>query len=139
MKKKLIVLLSICMIVFFGSPAVAADHDVSLSVSGTQYDFYLNMVGPGVLSLNGMAHASKNIALTGSVVVEGSYARFGYMLCNAMEGYSAVVQEFVINISTLTGSGNYQWLVGPENEGLLSIGPWTAESEASPDTEASGR
>lgn len=139
MKKKLIVLLSICMIVFFGSPAVAADHNVSLSVGGTQYDFYLNMVGPGVLSLNGVGHASKNIALTGSVVVEGGYALFGYMLCNAMDGWSAVVHEFVIKISTLTGSGNYQWLVGAENEGTFNVGPWTAESEASLDTEASGK
>ena len=85
-----------------------------------------------------MGHASKNIALTGSVLVEGDNARFGYMPCNAMELYSAVVHEFVINISTLTGSGDYRWFVGEEQEGTLTVGPWTA-AEAFPDTEAPGK
>ena len=62
-----------------------------------------------------MGHALKNIALAGGVIAEGSYARFGYMLCNAMDDYSAVVHEFVINTSILAGSGNYQWLVSEEH------------------------
>jgi hypothetical protein len=72
----------------------------------------------------------RNIAVSGTCIVEGGNARFGLTLHNAMLDYAPVVWEFVINIGTMSGSGMYKWLTDGEPEGSLTVTP--ASMDAAP-------
>ncbi len=86
-------------------------------------------------SLSGNASAGvKNIALTGAVVVEGANARFGYFLGNALDNFNPVVHEFVIDTSTLVGTGFFKWLTPDGTEGALTVSPWGGAALSLPDT-----
>jgi hypothetical protein len=114
---------------FLVSPASGAQYEFVLYTDGSPVFYCLNGIGPNVYSVNGQLFVGdKYIAITGTCVVEGPNARFGLTLQNAMLGYAPVVWEFVINIGTMSGSGNYVWLTGDETSGTLTVSPTATEA-----------
>lgn len=121
--------------VFVFSATSMADAEYKLTVcaaspSLANMSIYVNHMGDGVYSVNGVLHTTKKIAFSGSAIIEGSNARFGITLNNQLSGYSPVVWEFVLSLGTLTGTGNWQWLTGAEPTGALSFTPGACGSSA---------
>jgi hypothetical protein len=132
--------LTLCLLGVLVTPTIAADYEITLYILDVPINLYINHLGSNVASLDGVIviPSTKDITITGTMVIEPGQYRFGLVLNNRMEGFAPVVWEFVIDPQTLDGYGNFQWLTDGEEAGALVISDEPIVTQGTPDLRALG-
>lgn len=129
-----------------GMPSSVTDQPLPLTLCISGNTVYIaatplgNAGGVELFGINGWIPYSKNIVVDGTAIYnpEEAAVQWGIQLENAMNGFAAVVWEFITDLN-FNGAGEYQWQTNGEPYGTLTVTPGQCTGSEAADMTAIGR